>query len=138
MKDRRVVAIMLAVLAIFLFYRAWFAYWVLNNIAPIFKDLPTPDNDPEWFILSIKNLHFSIALFSVLGLTALASAAGVFLQQRWARWVWLVSCTVMSFSYLFNLLIVPGIAIKQLDFLGLCIISWVLLRGNGLARASAP
>ena len=137
MKDRRSVALSLAAIATYFFFRAGFAYWMLGHIVPIAEMMRLADDDPslEYFP---KNVRFTIVLFGILGLAAASACVGVFMRQRWPRWVWLVTCTVVSFSYLYHLLVNPAVAMRQYDLIFVCVISWVLLRGNGLSRSYAP
>ena len=137
MKDHRLVALSSALIATFLLCRAGFAYWMLGHIVPLAEIMRLADDDPstEGFPESVR---FSIGLFGILGLAALASSIGVLIRQSWARWVWLVTCTVLTFSYLYTLLLRPDVAVKQYDLILVCIVSWILLRGNGLSRGSAP
>ena len=137
MKDHRSVALSLAFVAAFFFFRAGFAYWMLGQIVPIAEMLRLVDDNPSVERFP-ENVRFSIVLFGILGLAALASGLGVLFRQRWARLVWLVTCTVLSFSYLYSLLVNPDVALKQFDLIFVCVISWILLRGNGLSRSSAP
>jgi hypothetical protein len=138
MKDRRAVALTLAFIAVFFFFRAGFAYWVLGHIIPIAELMQLPYEDPGNAERFAQNLRFSITLFGILGLVAAITCGAVILRQRWARWVWLVTCTVMSFSYLYTLLVSPELGIKQYDIILVCGISWFLLRGGGLSRTHAP
>jgi|RhiMetdeSRZDD1v2_1073273.scaffolds.fasta_scaffold3228516_1 hypothetical protein len=138
MKDRRTVPVTLAIIALIFFVRAGYAYWALDKIVPIAAMMQLPYDDPMSAERFAKDLRFSVVVFGAFGLAAVASGVGAVLQRRWARWIWLVTCTVMSFSLLVNFLFRPSIAVRQFDLVALCIVSWWLLRGHGLSRASAP
>ena len=138
MSDRRTVPVTLGVIAVIFFVRAGYAYWGLEHILPFAEDMHLPYSDPMSAERLGKDLRFSVASFGALGLAAVITAVGAVLRKRWARWLWLVACTVMTFSVVVNFLFRPSIAVRQFDLIAICIISWWVLRGHGLSRTSAP
>jgi len=134
--SRVAVATTLGFIAVYFGYRALFNLWMLTNIVPIadlFMDDPIASASQF-----AKNVRFSVALFSLLAVASLVCATGVLVRWRWIRWIWLVVCTVASFSCAYDLLTQPRFSASQLGFLAVCILAWSLLRGDGLSRSSAP
>ena len=138
MKDRRAVALSLVFIAVFFLARSGYAIWSIHNVLPIAEFFNLPYEDPLNAERFGRNLRFSVVLFGLLALVTAVSSWAIFSYKQWARWLWLVACTVMSFSYLYSLIVSPAIAIEQYDLIFVCIVSWILLGGNGLSRKSAP
>ena len=132
MNSRVTVAATLAVIAIYFGYRAVFNFWMLKTLVP-FADLFMVDPVNSAAQLT-TNVRFSVTLFSALAAASFVCATGILLRWRWVRWIWLVVCTVASFSCAYDLLTRPTISSSQLGFLATCGLAWYLLRGSGLSR----
>jgi hypothetical protein len=130
------VGVTVGLIAVYFGLRAFFNFWMLKNVVPIadfFMDDPVISASQF-----ATNARFSIALFSALGVAALICVTGILARWRWVRWIWLVACTVASFSCAFDLLMHPTASFNQFGFLAICVLAWYLLRGNGLSRSIAP